>query len=228
MRRCLITHKHHHGNNPFVRVGMRSKIRGTGQKLELEQVPHRSSRMANFRHQSEGVGGSGGWLVILNKSLAESELHHLLSSQKYRVRGECMCMLNNNNNYLWVVLPLGNILPKFTLDSTYGSGFTLCIFRQTVWIIMLAFNQILRSRILTWNVVTCLAKPAHHSVVWKSIKPSNCIWKIRLGSWCKPAPHSRQGLHVSIYSRNECFPLSFHCHNADHKGPRHKLSTFWY
>ena len=39
--------------------------------------------------QSESGIERGGWLVILNKSLAESELHHLLSSQNYRLRGEC-------------------------------------------------------------------------------------------------------------------------------------------
>lgn len=72
--------------------------------------------MANFHRQNEGVGESGGWLVILNKSLAESELHHLLSSQKYRVRGESQCVLNKIN-----------LCHQFTLISARGSSFTLCM-----------------------------------------------------------------------------------------------------
>ena len=38
--------------------------------------------------RAKSVGEAGGWLVIVNKSLAQSELHHLLSTHKFRLRGE--------------------------------------------------------------------------------------------------------------------------------------------
>ena len=45
--------------------------------------------MASFQRQT-GTSEAGGWLVILNKSLADSELHRLLSTHKYRLRGESL------------------------------------------------------------------------------------------------------------------------------------------
>jgi hypothetical protein len=45
--------------------------------------------MAGFQRQT-GSSEAGGWLVILNKSLADSELHRLLSTDKYRLRGESL------------------------------------------------------------------------------------------------------------------------------------------
>ncbi len=45
--------------------------------------------MASFQRQT-GSSEAGGWLVILNKSLADSELHRLLSTDKYRLRGESL------------------------------------------------------------------------------------------------------------------------------------------
>lgn len=43
--------------------------------------------MAGLQRQT-GSSDAGGWLVILNKSLADSELHRLFSTHKYRLRGE--------------------------------------------------------------------------------------------------------------------------------------------
>ena len=36
----------------------------------------------------QDANGEGKWLVILNNSLAESEIHRLLRSQQHRIRGE--------------------------------------------------------------------------------------------------------------------------------------------
>lgn len=47
--------------------------------------------MASFQRQT-GSSEAEGWLVILNKSLADSELHRLLSTHKYRLRGESLSL----------------------------------------------------------------------------------------------------------------------------------------
>ena len=81
--------KHYHSNTfDYVTLRMRIFVSPLRARERQDQLLHLQT-MASFQRQT-GSSETGGWLVILNKSLADSELHRLLSTHNYRLRGESL------------------------------------------------------------------------------------------------------------------------------------------
>ena len=111
LNRCTCLHekppdKHYHGNTWWSRHFAHAQCSRVAERDSAGKIScffkDQARVMADFQRQT-GSSEAGGWLVILNKSLADSELHRLLSTHKYRLRGESLRVLNSCHT-IWIFI----------------------------------------------------------------------------------------------------------------------------